>query len=201
MTTEDLLRRVAAQPVVTVERTVHMPGPELQALFAEGTPILLTELTAHPDQHPEIRTFRYAHLLGPGLSYEAIAAWQAAHHGHRLPPDLAGFLERVNGVHLWADLASSRAYFGILPLEEWQDVRDTDWAMMFESPPAGQLAISYHENGDDLLVLDTNGPEYLWYDLEDFDNPRCIGSTVAELLDFWWEETAWLDPRRGDEAG
>jgi hypothetical protein len=102
----------------------------------------------------------------------------------------------VDGVHLWADLASSRAHFGILPLSEWLDAKDVDWAMMFESPPVGQLAISYHDNGDYFLVLDTHRRKYLWYDLQDFDQPKPAGGSVEELLDFWWQETAWLDPRR-----
>jgi SMI1/KNR4 family protein SUKH-1 len=115
--------------------------------------------------------------------------------------DLKEFLTRVDGVHLWADLASARAYFGILPLNEWQDAQIVDWAAMFETAPAGRLVISYHDNGDDFLVLDTRAPEYLWYDLEDFDNPKRVGRTVAEMLDFWWRETAWLDPRRTGGSG
>jgi hypothetical protein len=114
---------------------------------------------------------------------------------------LKEFLTRVNGVHLWGDLATSRAYFGILPLQEWQDAKDADWAMMFDTPPTGRLVISYHDNGDGFLVLDTRGPDYLWYDLEDLDNPKLVGRTVAQLLDFWWKETEWLDPRRFGDAG
>lgn len=201
MTTDEFLDRVAAQPTLTIERDVSVPGPKLQALLAEGKPILLSELMAHPDQQKERQTFRYAHILGAGVSRDSIQAWQAAHHEHKLPPDLGEFLTRVDGVHLWGDLATSRAYFGILPLAEWQDAKDADWAMMFDTPPIGQLAISYHDNGDYFLVLDTRGPEYLWYDLQDFDNPKRVGRTVAQLLDFWWQETDWLDPRRSGEPG
>ncbi len=201
MTTYEFLDRIAAQPPLTIERDVSVPGPELQALLAEGKPIVLSELMAHPDQHKERQTFRYAHILGAGLSSDSIEAWQAAHREHRLPSDLREFLTCVNGVHLWGDLATSRAYFGMLPLTEWQDVKDVDWAMMFDTPPTGQLAISYHDNGDYFLVLDTRGPEYIWYDLQDFNNPKRVGRTVVQLLDFWWKETAWLDPRRSGEAG
>jgi SMI1 / KNR4 family (SUKH-1) len=200
MTTEDLIKHAAKQPLLTIQRSDSVPGPQLKALIAEGKPILLTELLTHPDQHRELRTFRYAHVLGAGVSGDQIGAWQAAHPGHPLPPDLCEFLKRVDGVHLWADLASSRAYFGILPLKEWQDAKAMDWAVMFKSPPVGQLVISYHDNGDNYLLLDTRVPEYLWYDLEDFDHPKRIGRTVAELLDFWWQETAWLDPRQTGEA-
>lgn len=201
MTTDEFLNRVAAQPTLTIERDVIVPGPQLEAVLAEGKPMLLSELMAHPDQHKERRAFRYAHVVGAGLSRDSIEAWQTAHPEHPLPLDLKEFLTRVNGVHLWGDLATSRAYFGILPVTEWQDAKDADWAMMFDTPPTSQLVISYHENGDNFLVLDTRGPEYVWYDLEDFDNPKRVGRTVAELLEFWWKETAWLDPRRSDEAG
>jgi hypothetical protein len=201
MTTDEFLNRVAKQPTLTVERDVSVPGPELRALLAERKAILLSELMAHPDQHKERQTFRYAHIVGAGLNRDSVEAWQTARPDHRLPSDLKEFLTRVNGVHLWGDLGTSRAYFGILPLTEWQDAKEADWAMMFDKPPVGQLAISYHDNGDYFLVLDTRGPEYIWYDLQDFDNPRRVGETVAQLLDFWWEETAWLDPRRSGEAG
>lgn len=196
MTTDEFLNRVAAQPALTIERDISMHGPKLQALLADGKPILLSDLMAHPDQHKERQTFHHAHIVGAGLSHDSIEAWQIAHHEHPLPPDLKEFLTRVNGVHLWGDLATSRAYFGILPLAEWQDANDADWAMMFDSPPTGQLVISYHDNGDNFLVLNTHGPEYVWYDLEDFDNPKRVGRTVAQLLDFWWKETEWLDPRQ-----
>ena len=196
MTTDELLKCAAEQPVLTIGRNVFVPGPQLKALLAEGKPILLTELRAHPDQRQELQRFCYAHVLGAGISRNAVDAWQEAHREHSLPLDLKELLTHVTGIHLWADLASSRAYFGILPLSEWQDVKDVGWAMMFETPPVGCLVISYHDNGDNFLVVDTRVPEYLWYDLHDFDNPKRLGQTVAELLDFWWKETAWLDPRR-----
>jgi hypothetical protein len=151
-----------------------------------------------PDQRQEQRTFRYAHILGRGISAEEIDVWQTRHPSHLLPLDLMDFLTRVNGIHLWADLETSRSYFGILPLSEWHDVASSDWAMMFDSPPTGQMVVSYHENGDYFLVLDTYQQKYIWYDPQDFDNPKTAGTNVAELLDFWWRETEWLDPRRED---
>ncbi|HZZ42966.1 MAG TPA: SMI1/KNR4 family protein [Tepidisphaeraceae bacterium] len=196
MTPDELLQFVAAQPTVSVEREISIPGPQLKALLAEGKPVLLATRIAHPDQHRERRMFRYAHMLDSGLTLDAIESWQSNHPQHLLPPDLVAFLARVNGVHMWADLASSHAYFGILPLNNWQDAKDTAWAMMFDTPPTGQLVMSYHDNGDNYLLLDTHGPEYLWYDLEDFNRPKRVGSTVAELVEFWLQETAWLDPRR-----
>jgi hypothetical protein len=196
MTTDDFLSRVAAQPVITIEHSVSIAGPQLKARLAENKPILMSEWMAHPDQRFELRTFRYANMVGQGIGTNEIEMWQARHPDHPLPRDLRELLMRVNGVHLWADLDKARAYFGILPLAEWEDTKASRWARMFESPPAGNVTISYHDNGDDFLVLDTQACEYLWYDLQDFYHPKHVGRTVGELLDFWWAETAWLDPSK-----
>ncbi|HLW68048.1 MAG TPA: SMI1/KNR4 family protein [Gemmataceae bacterium] len=196
MTVEDFLKRALSQRPVTVQRMVGVPGPTLRALLAEGKPMLISEIQSHPDQKQEMRTYRYGHLLGPGLQPSDIEAWQRNYTGYTLPSDLMRFLTFANGIHLWADLDSSLAYFGISPLNEWQDAGNVNWATMFDSPPMGKLVISYHENGDNFLVLDTQRQAYLWFDLEDFDQPKHAGSTIAELLDFWWKETAWLDPRQ-----
>ena len=186
---------------MTVEGKVFKAGPKLKASMAENTALTAAEIIAHPDQREELRTFRYGHVVGAGLPPAEIEDWQTQHPEHPLPADLKELLMRVNGVHLWADLDTLRAYFGILPLEEWQDVRQAGWAMMFETPPVGQLVLSYHDNGDYFLVLDTSRQTYVWYDLQDFDNPKQVGRTVEELLDFWWRETAWLGPRQSGEAG
>src|SRR5258708_3168187 len=113
MMTDELIHRAAAQPILAIERDVFVPGTQLKALLAEGKPILLAELMAHPDQHRERQTFRYAHVLGPGTATHVVESWQAIHREHPLPSDLKAFLTAVDGVHLWADLALSRAYFGI----------------------------------------------------------------------------------------
>ncbi|QDU87105.1 hypothetical protein Pla175_04600 [Pirellulimonas nuda] len=201
MTVDELLKFAAAQAPVIVQRTVHVPGSQLRAVLAEGKPMLLTELMAHPDKQLESKEFRYAHVLGRGVPLDEVQLWQTEHPCHSLPGELVQFLTRVNGIHLWADMATSRAYFGVLPLQDWQDATDVGWAAMYQSPPVGQLVLSYHDNGDNFLVLDTRRQKYLWYDLQDFDSPKDAGSTVRELLDFWVKETAWLDPRREGDAG
>ena len=196
MTPETFLQRVAEQPTVSVDRAVRIPGPELQAFIASGKPLLLSELVAHPDQRQEVRSFRHGHLVGEGVTPQTLDAWQAGHPEHPLPADLRRFLAYADGVHLWADLDDGRSYFGILPLREWKDTRELDWATPpFRIPPEG-LAISYHENGDFYLALDTRGPHYFWYDLGDYNSPRRVGGTIEALLEFWWKECEWLDPRR-----
>jgi hypothetical protein len=68
---------------------------------------------------------------------------------------------------------------------------------MFERKPEGLLSLSYHENGDYVLLLDTRAPEYRWHDLEDFDRPFVIGHDTQSLLSWLWDKRHELDPRAG----
>jgi hypothetical protein len=111
-----------------------------------------------------------------------------------LPADLHQLLLHADGVHFWADLDHGRAYFGIAPLDEWQDAAGNDGPVLFHEPPTGMLVISYHQNGDYYAVLDTASSVYRWFDHEDIDNPVVIGSSVAELLDWFWNQATELRP-------
>jgi hypothetical protein len=195
MTIDDLLRKVAAQQPVSETRLVRIHGPELLQVLSSGQPLTIAEIESHPDQHQESRTFRYGHLVGPGLEPRRIAAWQAAWPEHQLPADLSQLLTRANGIHLWADLDVGRAYYGLLPLAEWEDAAHTEWSGMFATPPVGCLVVSYHDNGDNLLVLDTLSGGYRWYDLEDFDHPIVVARSVPQLLTWLWNIAQELDPR------
>jgi hypothetical protein len=181
MTIDEFIARAEAQPEVVRERLVRIWGPQLSAEIAAGRLRNLAEIYAHPDQTSEPRIFRYGHSLGPALRSDEI-------------------LLRANWIHVWADLDVGRAYFGLAPLAEWEDASRVGWASMFEVPPRGAVAISYHENGDDYLVLDTAASEYRWYDLQDFDSPRRVGSTVSHLLEWLLNAAQALDPRR-ERAG
>lgn len=192
MRVDEFLENVRSQEVVTVERDVSVPGPQAQALLASGRPIALTEYLSHPDRRIERRTFRYGHLLGPGLSAAELDDWQSRPPRFPLPEDLRDFLMEANGVHLWADLEEQRAYFGILPLEDWNDAAFSPLAYVFETPPRASLIISYRNDTAGFCVLDTEGPTYLWCDLIGGAEP--IGSTVEELLAYWWKHCR-LDPR------
>jgi len=198
MTAEEFIELANRQSVVTVARVVSEHGLELKALLAARTPMRLSEIAAHPDQTREIRQFRYKHILGPGVARSEVNGWSTNHSGHPLPNDLVALVERVDGIHLWADLTDQQAYFGILPIRLWRDAAEAEWAMLFESPPRGLLVLSYHQNGDFFLILDTKQGEYLWYDLEDFDKPQVVAHNVPELLDWYWSEAHELDPRRGN---
>lgn len=193
MRIDELQRRASAQPEIKQTRTVRVWGPTLRAEVEAGRLKNLAEIYAHPDQTSELQTFRCGHVLGEGLAPETIAAWQARFPAHPLPRDLTELLAQVNGIHLWADLDDGRAYFGVAPLDEWQDAAK-DWGWLFTSPPAGYLVISYHDNGDYCLVLDTARSDYWWYDAHDPDNPLKVGSNVEEMLDWLWREAQRLSP-------
>lgn len=54
--------------------------------------------------------------------------------------------------------------------------------------------MSYHDNGDYYLILDTRESKYWWYDLQDFDCPEYIGNTLQQLLAWWWNKSMELRP-------
>lgn len=200
MTPQQLIEHAAKQPEVTLERSVRVPGPALRELLASGRAIPLIEVISHPDQHEEVRRFRYGHLLGPGASRASIEEWQTRNPSARIHPDVVELLTRVDGIHLWADLDRARAYFGIRPLSEWTEVALSEWHFLFDEPMPGALVISYHDNGDAFLVLDTHENCFTWYDPQDFRDTRTAKISIGELLDWWWELSQELDPRR-DAAG
>jgi len=191
MTITELVARAAAQPVVTVNREISFSDPVLQEAMRSRPYMSVAELIAHPDRRKEMRSFRYGHVLGPGLSQAAISRWQHAFPLHRLPTDVADALGTVNGVHLWADLDVGRSYFGIAPLEEWRDIAGLEWML---GRRESCLVISYHENGDYVLVLDTEARRFDWVDHEDIDNPLVVGRTFAEMLGWLWDYAQTLDP-------
>jgi hypothetical protein len=198
MTPAELIARSEAQPEVTVAREVSVAGPHLQAALRERRPMLMTDLLGHPDQTKQRRVFRYGHVLGPGLSQDDIASWQNGFPHQRLPLDVVDALQSVNGVHLWADLAIGRAYFGIAPLSEWTDAEGLVWQV--DAGPRTSLVISYHDNGDYFLVLDTEASRYEWIDQEVIDNRIEVGRTFSEMLGWFWGYTRSLAPV-GDQAG
>lgn len=192
MLTDELLRIVASQPEVRETRHVKVWGPTLRAAVDSGELRRLDKIFSHPDQTSELKTFRYGHLIGEPRSSCEIQAWQAQFRQHPLPADLTEFLLHADGVHFWADLDQRRAYFGIAPMEEWRDAADADGPALFLEAPVGMLVISYHQNGDYFAVLDTATSVYRWFDHEDIHNPTVIGSSVSQLLDWFWERAVEL---------
>lgn len=162
--------------------------------------MLLSELIGHPDQHEELRRFRYGHVLGPPISTQAIQAWQAINAQIQLPADVVEMLLVVNGIHLWADLDCGRAYFGILPLTEWCVVRDHVAAAVFDELPETHVVISYHDNDDYFLVMDPCTSRFVWFDPQSPADSLSVGTSVEEFLDWWWSCAQELDPRRMADA-
>jgi hypothetical protein len=65
---------------------------------------------------------------------------------HPLPNHLADLVSRANGIHLWADLETGRAYEGLAPLDEWGLAR-VKMGGRDDSPASLRdqyLALSYH---------------------------------------------------------
>lgn len=192
MTPTELIERARSQAEVCVDRLVSIYGPEVSSLLRTGRPLPLLGLLAHPDQHKEMRTFRYGHVLGAPLSSGALAAWQERHPQIQVAPDMTALLLAVDGIHLWADLDTGRAYFGILPLAEWRGVREV---LGGEDVPEETLVISYHDNGDAFLLLGPDG-KFTWFDPQSPDDSTHLGGSVGGLLEWWWHNCEQLDPRR-----
>ena len=196
MKTDEFIRLALAQQPLSKDRRISVPGPELMDILQSGQPITFAEIINHPDQTYEVRNYLYGHILEAGIPKEEISEWQVKHPFLRLPEDAKILLEQVNGIHLWADIKEKRGYFGILPLAEWCDVASWEWSLLFEKPSPDKVVMSYHENGDFYLVLDTVDGRYYWYDTENIDKPTFIGSSVEELLSWGWNMAQELDPRK-----
>ncbi len=81
-------------------------------------------------------------------------------------------VRRFDGIDLWGE-DGGRGYSGIAPITEWQRIL------------AGRIAISYHANGMQTVVLDAERRVY-----EDMGVHRDffpIGANVGELLDWLWK--------------
>jgi hypothetical protein len=194
MTVDDFIALASAQPEVTQCRPIRVWGPSLRAEVEAGRLRNLVAIQSHPDQHDEIRTVRYGHRLGPGLTAAELDEWQRQAPEFRLPHDLASLLLRINGIHLWADLDHERAYWGVAPLHEWRSAALQLGSQMSGISSQATLVLSYHENGDSYLLLDTAASCYRWLDTEDVDASRIVGTRVSQLLDWLWEEARNLAP-------
>jgi hypothetical protein len=182
MTSEEFLERVASEKALVVtRRTSIIPRERLES----GRP--LSEILAAGAPGPLV-TVTYEHIVDPPASIETIDAWCARHPAHPLPADLRELLLRCNGIHLWADASTGRAYQGIAPIQEWTLARTKLWGPTVERAMLDDrfLAISYHENGDDQVALDTGAGGYFSMEPIGADTSRPIGRNVPELLDWLW---------------
>jgi len=196
----EFIRRARSQSEVVVDRVVSVPGAELTALLRSGRPLRVSELSAHPDQRREVRRFRYGSILGAGASDAAIAEWQTQHPEVTISWDVVDLLRRVDGIHLWADLHTGRAYFGVLPLMEWCQVNEHEGAELFREIPRSTVVVSYNDNGDYYLLLDAAQNRFTWFDPQSPDDSTPAGDSIEQFLDWWWEHAQELDPRN-EKAG
>ena len=131
---------------------------------------------------------RRGHVFGVPVDPAYLQEWIRRWPQHPLPEDLKCLLLRANGIHLWADLDTCRAYEGLAPLEEWQRARNAMWG---EDASPGlleneYLAISYHTDGAAYWVLKVTTGEYFVMDSCGADETCRIGSDVSALLDWIW---------------
>jgi hypothetical protein len=187
MTLDELINNAASEPprTVTLATSILAPGRLEQAERKGG--MLLTELFAGASPG-EPRVARYGHILGPPASEEAVGAWQARFPRHVLPADLKALVARVNGIHLWADLAIGRAYTGLAPIEEWAPARVKMYGEQADPRLLDDcyLALSYHSDGAAFVVLDVDSGRYFLMDVAGPDETCPIGTSANELLDWVW---------------
>lgn len=128
------------------------------------------------------------HRLGPALEEEELLEWARRFPNVELPEDLVALLRRWNGIHLWADRTTGRAYAGLAPLREWRLARH----VMF-GPDADEdvledryLAISYHVDRSAFFVLNVESGRYFLMDSCGPDETCPLGSDVQDLLTATW---------------
>lgn len=189
MRLHEFLQLVAGEPPVAVEREVSIAAPELVEEVQRRHGISLTEFLNDPRRAREARTLSYGHVLGAGLPTVAIESWRRRWPRHPLPVDLVELLTRVNGIHLWADLATGRAYEGLAPLDEWELARTKMWGPDADASMLDDryLALSYHTDGAAFAVLDVAARKYFLMDACGADDTCPIGDTTGDLLAWLWE--------------
>jgi hypothetical protein len=98
-------------------------------------------------------------------------------------------VERVNGIHLWANPETGRSYFGLAPVEEWQLARIKMYGNASDRSLLDDryVAISYHQDGASFVVLDANSGKYFLMDAAGPDATVPIAGNAQELLDWLWD--------------
>jgi hypothetical protein len=179
MQLEELRELVGSEPERTFVRTVWITPPEVLEKARTGG-IALTALLSAPGRRPEERTVSYRHILGPPASQEAIEAWERTRRP--LPAPIRELVSRVNGIHLWADVATGRSYAGLAPIEEWDFARLNLGGDLDDR----YIAISYHADGASFVVLDVDSGVYFLMDISGPEPTAPIASDVGGLLDWLW---------------
>jgi len=188
MNIDEFVRAVASEPMRVVTLRGRIPTVETLALASKPGGVSLQDFTSSPAKVEE-RHLRFGHVLGSPARPEAIYGWQTKWPSHRLPGDLIALLERVNGIHLWADLDVGRSYLGLAPIEEWNLAR----VKMYGSEADQELlddryiALTYHEDGTSFVVVDVSSGTYYLMDVAGPDDSTPLGKCVDDLLDWLWK--------------
>ncbi len=195
MQLDELRRRIAQEPERHVEYPAYRSCAALEVKRPGGVPV--SELPASGEPTGDTRTVTYRHILGDPASAEVIRAWQEKWPSHPLPPDLRQLVEQANGIHLWADVETGRAYAGLAPIDEWQPARIVMYGRSSDPELLSEryLALSYHADGAALVVLDVDTGTYFLMDSCGADDTCPLGANVSELLDWLWSER--LPPEGG----
>lgn len=188
MQIDDFLSAVAGEPEKVFTRSIRLASAQTRAAASKSGGMRLTDFMSAPAK-VEQRIFRYRHILGPPASPHAIEEWRKQRASHPLPADLVALVERINGIHLWANLETGRSYVGLAPIEEWDLAR-----VKMYGATAGKgllddryVALTYHQDGASFVVLDVVSGTYYLMDVSGPDTSTPIGRSVVELLDWLWK--------------
>ena len=130
------------------------------------------------------RLGRYTHRLGPPVANRDLVRLR---NTRAVPEDLLGVVEKVNGIHLWANQETGTSYFGISPAEAWVPAGVAMYGSLDAIPlPTTWLAISYDVDGASFIVLDTEDGAYYLMDSCGPDKTTQIAHDAASLLDWIW---------------
>ena len=187
MRIDDFISAAVTEPQRIVLRRVRTPSALAPGVASRPGGLALTDLLSASTEVKE-KTFRYGHVLGPGALRLAIETSCRQRGLVGLPLDLLALVERVNGIHLWADLDTGRAYEGLAPFEEWEPARTK---MYGPSADRGLLdsryiALTYHQDGASFVVVDVASGMYYLMDVAAPDDSCVVGRCVEDLLDWLW---------------
>jgi hypothetical protein len=189
MRIEEFINKVASEPERTFMRTICITPPEVFTKMVKSG-MTVKAIQSAPESRKERKEYHYRHILGASASPDVIDTWQRQHPSHPLPADLRALVARINGIHLWANPETGRSYIGLAPIEEWEVAR-----IKFFGPTADPsllddhyVALSYHQNRDDYIVLDVTSGEYSAMDIYGSGPTISVGNTAEELLDWIWQD-------------
>jgi hypothetical protein len=107
MQIDDFIRVVAGEGERVVTRSVRPLAVQTLAAASRPGGMSLKDLMSAPAK-VEQRSFRFGHVLGPPASPQAIQSCEVRRLLQPLPTGLLALVERINGIHLWANLQTGR---------------------------------------------------------------------------------------------